>query len=77
MLGFMTVGAIGVGVNGLVYQALMKTNIGRTKIFDIIKIKCLRDWFGDITLAWCLGILVAFISNFILNKYFVFRDYSW
>jgi len=77
MLGFMIVGVIGVIVNGLVYQTLMKTRIGRLRVFSIIQVEKLQSFFGDITLAWCIGILVAFISNFLLNKYLVFQDYSW
>jgi len=73
----MFVGGVGVVVNGVVYQVLMKTRFGRKRVFDIIQIEKLRRFFGDITLAWCFGILAAFISNFLLNKYFVFRDYSW
>jgi len=73
LTGFMVVGSLGVVVNGVIYQALMRTSAGRRKVFSFLKVKRLEGYFRDITLAWCLGILSAFIFNFLLDKYLVFK----
>jgi putative flippase GtrA len=66
LAGFMLIGTLGVAVNGIVYQTLMNTKVGQHKVLPMKKLK-------DITVAWCFGIFVAFIFNFLLDKYLVFQ----
>jgi len=73
LFGFMLVGGFGLIVNGVVYQFFMKTSLGKKNVFSIIKLRSLERRFKDINFAWCIGVLTAFISNFMLNKYLVFK----
>ena len=73
LFGFMLVGGFGLIVNGVVYQFFMRTPIGKKNVFSLLKMKKLEKRFKDINLAWCIGVLTAFLSNFLLNKYFVFK----
>lgn len=75
LAGFMAVGTLGVAVNAIVFQSCMKTSLGAKRLGQLpvlSRINIIRYKFSDITLAWGLGILAAFLSNFLLSKYFVF-----
>ncbi len=62
----MIVGALGVGVNGFTYSFFTLFSWGNIKPVPF-------SIFNALTLAWFLGILVAFIFNFILDKKWVFK----
>lgn len=71
----MIVGSLGVLVNGAVFQSLMKTKIGAKKVVTLPLIRSLeplKNRWENITIAWGIGILAAFVFNFLLNKYLVF-----
>jgi putative flippase GtrA len=66
-IGFALVGAGGVVVNGTVYAGLSQ--------LEIFRGTPLNWWiFKEITWAWGIGILVAFVFNFVLNKWLVFKS---
>jgi len=73
LLGFMLVGGFGLIVNGVVYQSFMRTSLGKKNVFSFLKIRSLEKRFEDINFAWCISVLAAFLSNFLLNKYLVFK----
>jgi len=63
---FAIVGFVGVIVNGIVFAIFSQFNWGQTVLFDI-------PVLDTINLAWGIGILVAMVNNFILNKVWVFK----
>lgn len=66
MIGFMVVGTFGVVINGLVFWFLSQ--------FEILKGVLFPYWmFQECTIAWRIGILVAFVFNFVFNKWLVFK----
>lgn len=66
LIGFMMVGALGIVVNGFFYSFFSQFEIGRIVVLDF--------WFfSEINVAWGLGVLIAFISNFVLDKWLVFQ----
>ena len=64
--GFAIVGTGGVIVNGIVYALLSQFEMFRG-------IPLSYSIFKEITWAWGIGILVAFVFNFVLNKWLVFK----
>ncbi len=66
-IGFALIGTLGVIINGIVYSALSQIDTFRGVPLD---------WwiFKEITWAWGIGILVAFVWNFLMNKWLVFKS---
>ena len=65
---FASVGTLGVGVNALFFTTF--------SLFEVFQITPLT-YFGfgkELTIAWGLGILFAMTSNFLLSKFWVFRN---
>ena len=66
-IGFAFIGTLGVIINGIVYSALSQ--------IDTFRGIPLNWWiFREITWAWGIGILVAFVWNFLMNKWLVFKS---
>ncbi len=66
LAGFMIVGALGVVVNGVVYSFFALFSWGNYRPIPFAM-------FNELKIAWFLGILVAFVFNFVLDKIWVFK----
>jgi len=74
---FILIGILGTLINGLVYSLLSQFEIFNgipwKQLFSSLPILYHTfSFLNSITWAWGIGILVACIFNFILNKIFVF-----
>lgn len=63
-LKFVFVGGLGVAVNAVVFAVFSQFSWGQIVPFDFL---------SEITVAWMLGILISMISNFLLDRYWVFK----
>ena len=63
---FALVGGLGVIINAIVYEGFSIFDFGNFAPFAFLG-------FESVTIAWGMGILVAMICNFILDKFWVFK----
>ena len=54
-------------MNGAVFTLFSLTSFGQFAPLSFLG-------FNDVTIAWGMGILVAFVSNFLCDKYWVFKQ---
>ena len=76
---FACVGTLGVGVNALFFTLFGLFDFGR--ISPLIVFKNIQGFeflsifaVKELTIAWGFGILFAMTSNFLLSKFWVFRN---
>jgi len=70
-LKFAIVGAFGVIINGLVFSTLSDFDIFNISPFGL---GSYIHYFENITWAWGIGILAAFVFDYFINTFWTYRD---